>query len=333
MDCLTQKSVKFVAAFATFFVFLAIPALAQTCVTADEMEAATKSALTNTGQRYFGWVGQGDVASLRQNAIPSLASNFGGIEAAVIENKPNLAGVTPSPRSPYELKLEGTAPVARAEFLCGVFGANGQTPTSAVFAIPNLPPGNYAVAVLDASTAKGPYTVSFVLQQEGTTWKFAGFYVKAAQAAGHDGQWFVTKAREFKTKGQMRNAWLYAAVARDMLVPVPFMSTMVTDKLYDEFQSVKPADLPPSDISAAGKTFKVNSLYLLPVNNELDLILKYASADVSNTTQTFQDNQAVIKALVAKYPEFRDAFDSVVVRAVEPSGRDFGSLLPMKDIK
>ena len=215
--------------------------------------------------------------------------------------------------------------------MCGVFGANGQTPTSAVFAIPNLPPGNYAVAVLDASTAKGPYTVSFVLQQEGTTWKFAGFYVKAAQAAGHDGQWFVTKAREFKTKGQMRNAWLNSALAREMLVPVPFMSTMVTDKLYDEFQSVKPADLPPSEISAAGKTFKVNSLYLLPVNNELDLILKYASVDVSNSAQTFQDNQAVIKALVAKYPEFR----VLLIRwwyGRSNIGSRFCSL-PMKDIK
>ena len=333
MDCLTQRSVKFVATLTALFVVLAIPAIAQTCVTADEMDAATKSALTSTAQRYFGYVGQGDVASLRQNAIPGLASNFGGIEAAVTENKANLAGVMPSPRPPYELKLEGTAPVERAEFLCGVFGASGQTATSAVFAIPNLPPANYAVVVLDASTAKGPYTVSFVLQQDGTAWRFAGFYVKAAQAAGHDGQWFATKAREFKAKGQMRNAWLYSAQAREMLVPVPFMSTMATDKLYDEFQSVKPADMPPSDITAAGKTYKVNSLYLLPVNNELDLILKYASSDVSNNTQTFQDNQAVIKALVAKYPEFRDAFDSVVVRAVEASGRDFGSLLPMKDIK
>ncbi|HSS98813.1 MAG TPA: hypothetical protein VLK33_17380 [Terriglobales bacterium] len=329
----TQKSVKFVATLAALFVALAIPSLAQTCVTSDEMDAATKSALTSTGQRYFGYVGQGDVASLRQNAIPGLASNFGGIEAAVTENKANLAGVTPSPRLPYELKLEGTAPSARAEFLCGVFRADGQTPTSAVFAIPNLPPGTYAMIVLDASTAKGPYTVSFVLQQDGTSWRFAGFYVKAAQAAGHDGQWFVTKAREFKTKGQMRNAWLYAAQAREMLVPVPFMSTMVTDKLYDEFQSVKPADMPPPDIAAAGKTYKVNSLYLLPLNNELYLILKYASPDVSNNTQTFQDTQSVMKALVAKYPEFRDAFDAVVVRAVEPSGRDFGSQLPMKDIK
>jgi len=307
--------------------------MAQTCVTAEEMDAATKSALTSTAQRYFGMVGQGDVASLRQNAIASLASNFGGIEAAVTENKANLLGASPSPRPPYLLKLDGTAPVERAEFLCGVFNQNGQTQNSSVFVIPNLPPANYAITILDASTAKGPYTVSFVLQQEGTAWKFAGFYVKAVQAAGHDGQWFVTRAREFKTKGQLRNAWLYSAQARELLVPVPFMSTLVTDKLYDEFQSVKPADMPPPDIAAAGKTFKINSLYLLPVNNELDLIVKYASANVSNSGQTFQDNQAVIKAVVAKCPEFRDAFDSVVVRAVEPSGRDFGSLLPMKDIK
>jgi len=336
MEYLRRNPVKLVAQLTVLFLFLATSAIAQTCVTSEEMDAATKSALTSTAQRYFGMVGQGDLASLRQNAAAGLAANFGGIEAAVTENKTNLAGVTPSPRPPYLLKLEGTAPIERAEFLCGVFGPNGQTATSSVFIIPNLPPANYAVTVVDAATAKGPYTVSFVLQQEGTAWKFAGFYVKAVQAAGHDGQWFATRAREFKTKGQPRNAWLYSAQARELLVPVPFMSTMATDKLYDEFQSVKPADFPPADIAAASKTFKVNSLFLLPLNNEkneIDLILKYASADVSNSGQTFQDNQAVIKAVVAKYPEFRDAFDSVVARAVEPSGRDFGSMLPMKEIK
>jgi hypothetical protein len=40
-----------------------------------------------------------------------------------------------------------------------------------------------------------------------------------------------------------------------------------------------------------------------------------------------------MKALVAKYPEFRDAFAGIVARAVEPSGRDYGSMLAMKDIK
>jgi hypothetical protein len=41
----------------------------------------------------------------------------------------------------------------------------------------------------------------------------------------------------------------------------------------------------------------------------------------------------VIKALVAKYPEVRDAFAAVVARAVDPSGRDFGTLLAMKEVK
>jgi len=57
------------------------------------------------------------------------------------------------------------------------------------------------------------------------------------------------------------------------------------------------------------------------------------AADVSDTGKTFQDNTAVMKALVAKYPEFRDAFAGIVARAVEPSGRDYGSMLAMKDIK
>jgi hypothetical protein len=61
--------------------------------------------------------------------------------------------------------------------------------------------------------------------------------------------------------------------------------------------------------------------------------VKYQAADVSNTAQAYQDNIALIKALLAKYPEFRDAFSGVVARAVDASGRDYGSLLPMKDVK
>ncbi len=44
-------------------------------------------------------------------------------------------------------------------------------------------------------------------------------------------------------------------------------------------------------------------------------------------------NMAVTKALVSKYPEYREAFAGIVARAVESSGRDYGSLMPMKDIK
>jgi hypothetical protein len=313
-------------------------AQAQTCMTTSDMDEPTRAALVNTAKRYFDMAARGDSAALRQNSIASIASDFSGIETAVKDNQANFAGAQATPRAPFQLKAEGTAPFERAEFLCGVFGKVGQTADSAVFVIPNLPPGNYAVETLDVPTAKGPCTVSFVLQQQGKDWKVGGFYVKETQIAGHDGNWFADRARAFKAKGQNRNAWLYYIEALDLVVPVPFMYTQMTDKLADESETVKPSDLPASgntlELTAGGKTHRVTTLFPLAIKQDLDLVVKYQSADVSNTAQTFQDNAAVMKALVAKYPEFRDAFDGVVARAVEPTtGRDYGSLLPMKEIK
>lgn len=315
---------------------LPVSLTAQSCFTAGDMEEATHVALVSTAKRYFEMASRGDSEALRQNAIAGVATDFAGIETAVKENQANFAGIQAVPRPPFLLKVEGQELLERGEFLCGVFGPRGQTADSAVFMLNSLPPGNYGVVILDVSTAKGPYTLSFVLQQQGSDWKLGGFYVKIIQAGGHDGAWFADRAREFKAKGQLRNAWLYFLQARDLLSPVPFMSTMVTDKLYDEMQAVKSADLPandPVDLVAGGKTYKLSSIFPLAVNSDLDLVVKYQAADISNSAQTYQNNMAVIKALVAKYPEFRDAFTSVVARAVEPSGRDYGSLLNMKDIK
>jgi hypothetical protein len=69
------------------------------------------------------------------------------------------------------------------------------------------------------------------------------------------------------------------------------------------------------------------------VDKELDLIVRYQSANVANTNQAYQDNVAVMKAILQKWPELRDAFAGVVARAVDATGRDYGTLLAMKDIK
>jgi hypothetical protein len=320
----------------TSIVLCAGVAGAQTCETADEMGAATRSSLIAAGQQFFDWTAKGDVASMRQNAIPSLASDFGGIEGAIKESQANFAGAQAKARSPFLLKAEGSAPIARAEFLCGVFGRTGQTANSAVFQIPNLPPGEYGIVILDVA-AKTPSTLSLVLQKVGNDWKLGGFYSRPSQVSGHDGAWFRDQARAFKKKGENRNAWLYFVKARELLAPVPFMSTLETDKLYDEMQSVQPPDTPsteaPVEISGAGKVYRVTSIFPVGVGDDLDLVVKYQSPSVANTAQTYQDNVAAIHALVAKYPEYRDAFTAIIARAVEPSGKDYGTMLAMKDIK
>jgi hypothetical protein len=306
---------------------------AQTCLTNSDMDAATQTAMTSTAARYFEMAARGDSAALRQNAVASLAANFSGIEAAVKDNQSRFSGATATPRPPFLLQAEGAAPLEHAEFLCGVFGPSGQTSHSAVFQIPNLPPGNYGFVTLDITAASGTYMVSFVLEQQGTDWKMAGFYVREGLIAGHDGNWFSDQARAFKTNGQLHNAWFYYLEARSLLVPVDFMSVLATDRLYDEAQTLRPSDLPPAEVAANGKTYKLTAMFPTGVGNDLDLVVKYQAADVSDTVKTYKDNMAVIRALAAKYPELRNAFTGVIARAVEPSGRDYGTMLMLKDVK
>ena len=351
-------------------VWLAPASGAQVCQSAADMDTGTRPVLEATARRYFDMAARGDTSALQQNSIAAVAASFGGIESAVKENQPALAGKQATPRPPYLLVAEGSEPLARAEFLCGVFGSSGQTSRSAVFVLTNLPPGRYALVILDVNggpasgTATGTQdarTMTLILQQVANDWKLAGFYVRQSQLGGHDSQWFAQRAREFKAKGQTWNAWLYFRQTIALATPVDFMSTLATDRLYDEAQSVQPGDLPSPDrplvvvgqvgsteqsgiqrqqkpsetpnVTKAAKSYSITQIFPLAVGKDLDVVVKYQATDVSNTAQVFQDNMAVIRGLVAKLPQLRDGFEGVVARGVEPSGRDYGSLLMMKDVK
>ena len=115
------------------------------------------------------------------------------------------------------------------------------------------------------------------------------------------------------------------------------MATLATDKLYDEAQPLKPTDLPAegktAELVSGTSTFKLRGVFPEVVGNDLDLIVTYDSANVSNTNLAYHDNINVMKALVAKFPEFRDAFSAVLARAYDTSGHNYGTLLAMKDIK
>ena len=316
---------------------LGISVHAQTCENAADTDFSVRTALEAAAKRYFEMSARGDAVGLKQNSIAAVAASFAGIEGAVKENQASLAGAKVTVRPPFLLAADGPEPLARAEFLCGVFGKSGQTKDSAVFVLPNLPPGKYGVAILDVNGGQAAMTLTLVLQQAGTDWKLAGFFPRSSQAAGHDAAWFTQHARDFKAKAQNHNAWLYYREAIALSAPVDFVSTLATDQLYDEAQAAQPSDVPANgntvDISSGGKIYHLTDIFPLGVGNDLDLVVKYQAADVSNTARTFQENTAVIKAVVAKFPEFREAFAGVVARAVEPSGHDYGSLMAMKDVK
>jgi hypothetical protein len=255
----------------------------------------------------------------------------------VKDNQAAFAGAKATVRPPFLLIADGAEPLARAEFLCGVFGKTGQTENSAVFILPNLPPGKYGVTIFDVNSGEKASTLTFILQQAGTEWKLGGLYARSSQASGHDAAWFIQRARDFKAKSKNHDAWLYYREAIALSIPVDFMSTQLTDKLYEEVQSIQPTDVPTAgnfaDLNIGGKVYHLMEIFPLAVGNDLEVVIKYQCPDVSDTARTFQENMTVIKALVVKFPELREAFSGVVARAVEPSGRDYGSLLAMKNIR
>ena len=318
--------------------FCAGAAVAQSCQTSTDMDEATRTAITNAGQKYFGMAAKGDTASLRQNAIPSIASDFAGIENALKANEPKLTGAQANIKSSFLLDASGEAPLPNSDFYCGVFGKNGQTANSAAFYFNNLPPAKYAVVLVDGTSPKGRTMFNEILQQTGTDWKLAGLYIKSAEIAGHDSDWFLAQARQYKAKGQLHNSWMYYLQTIELVDRgLGFMSTLATDKLYDESQSTQPTDLPVNgktvNLMAGGVTYKLTAVHPTVVGNDFDLFVEYQVADASNANQNFQSNFAVMKAILEKYPEFRDAFTAVNALVVDPSKRNYGTLLAMKEIK
>jgi hypothetical protein len=307
--------------------------LGQTCSSGPDLDAATKGAIDSAAQRYLDMSKNGDVAGLKANSIPAIAGDFSAIEQAVITNKPFLAEGNASITGSYLLDAsQAKATLPRADFYCGIYNSPDRTS----FSIPNLPPGKYALVVQKVN-GKDPITLSLILQNVGGAWKLAGYYPRLNSIGGHDGQWFLSKARQYKTQGKAHDAWFYYLTAWELTAPVNFMSTQSLDQLAEEMQKARPGDLPSSDapltLSANGKTFRITELTAVPVDNNLDLRVVYQNAEAGNSGLAFQDNMAVIKAIVAKYPEVRDAFDSVIARAVDGSGHEYGSLLPVKEIK
>jgi hypothetical protein len=307
---------------------------AQECYSGPEIDAATAKALQAAAHQYFEMSAQGNVAGLKANAVPEVESNFGNIERAVVNHRALFAQGQPSETRIFLLDASNSKTVwQRADFYCGIYNSPDRTGIS----IPNLPPGRYALTIAKVM-GQDPATLTMILAEAGNSaWKLAGYYARANSLGGHDGQWYVAKAREYKEKGQLHNAWFYYLTAWDLLAPVDFISTPTLDKLSDETQAARPRDLPsqsaPLELTTAGRTFRVIELSAVPVNGELYVRVAYDSASTGNPTMASADNRAVMKALLAKYPEIRDAFPGVVARAVDGSGRDYATLTSMKDLK
>jgi hypothetical protein len=304
----------------------------QTCQSKDDIPEAARKTVAAAAQQVFDQTENGDINSLKANAVPSLQSNFSGPTAAVNDNKDAIKGTKAQLRGIYLLDT-GATPGPDGVFYCGIFGADGMSPGTAEFDLPGIPNGKYAISIQDFVGNKGPYSLT-VIFQDMSGWKIAGYYIRPESSLGHDGLWYLQQARDYKSKGQAHNAWFYYQTSWDLLAPVTFMNSKMLGKITTELNSVQPKDIPvggnPVTFNAGGKSYKITDMSVYKTDKDFDLAIKYSVPSTADFNGTQADARNLANALVTQYPELKNGFNNIWAHAVDPNGAEVVGLVKLK---
>ncbi len=309
-----------------------IPGWSQGCETRDEIPAEAKTSMDSAAKQAFDQAASGDVNGLRASASPLLQSGFTGVADAVTDNKAAFAGAHPELRASFLLDT-GATPAQDGRYYCGVFGAGGLGANSAEFDLPGLPPGKYAIVIQDFVGSKGPFALTTIFQDVGG-WKLAGFRIRPATALGHDGIWYLQRARDYKAKGQNHSAWFYYVTSWDLLAPIEAMDTSLLSRITQESSGIQPKDVPvggtPVDYPANGKTYKITDITVLPSDKTLDLSIKYSVTSTADFSAVQADARSLANAYITQNPELKDMFNNVWAHAIDSKGGDVVGLVNLK---
>jgi hypothetical protein len=305
-------------------------AYAVSCATQAEMRAPDRDAIVAAARLIATRAQSGDANAVKSDTIPSVASNFDGIASTIQALSPVLSGATLDVVSVYDLQAADAKPGQdEVQFFCGI-AANAPHVT---FTIPQLPPGHYAFAIVDATGIKQPQRLSMLLQNNGT-WKLAGFFPKPLLFAGHEGVWYWERARAFSKETQLWNAYFYYQTAAYLLLPADFVSSSNFEKLIQEESTATPPGLPgaqPMPVNVAGARVEVTNLHT-DASFGLDLVVNYNTTDTSDPVAARTRTVALMKTLLALHPELKDGFHGLWVFAHAPNQPAFALELPMADI-
>ncbi len=318
---------------------------AETCTTQSGLAPAERDAIADAARTLAGMVQTNNAGALRSIAVAELGKDFGGLQYLVGTTAPKVAGGVATVEQVYLLDAtnlkrnpDGSAP--DAQFFCSLNRSTMETE----FLIPALPPGRYAFAIVTvAARPADAWRMSFLMRQEQGRWLLAGFYPKATFAAGHDGLWYWTQARQMVTQKQPWNAWLYYQAAQRLLQPADFVLSTHLDKLRTEAGTAAPpalsegvsVDAPLVVKGADGTEYHFTGLgvddSLAQPTLDVAAHLHVDSATDAVAARKRNDNAA--SALLAAYPEMRKTFHGVWIYAEAAGQNPFATEQPMAEIR
>ena len=340
---------------------------AEVCITQSQMKPSDRDAIASTARSLSAKIQSNDAAGLRAQTVPEYAKDFSAMTALVASTAPKVRDGAAMVDQVYvldaaNLKTAADGTNQDAQFFCSL----NKSVAEANFLIPALPPGRYALAIVTFPSSKAPWRLSFLLRQDAgqATWSMAGLYPKAMTAAGHDGLWYWTQARDLVKAHQLWVAYLYYEEAQALLQPTGFTSSTHLDKLRKEAVAGAPPALsegiseeaPLVVKSAKGTEYRFTGLGTDDSlgANRLDVVVHLAADPAPETPPNSEASKKTAKgqaapaavpesprdrnndamaALLAAYPELRNNFHGVWVFADLPGKNPFVTEEPMAEIR
>ncbi len=319
-------------------VFVTLAARADvSCTTESQMTAAQREALAGAARSMALEVQHDDAQTLRQQTIPPVAQDFSGIAASVQSLQPLIAKATLTVDDLYLLDASQPPHTAQTRFTCGL----SDSLMTVNFSFQNLPPAQYALAILHFTGVAQPQQITFVLQQSAPAhWMLAGFFARPMTMAGHDGLWYWTQARDYAQRKMDWDAWLYDQAAQYLLTPVDFLDSPNLEKLRHEAADIRPGGLPgeyPMLLHVGGEVFSITELRPTDALGPLDLSVHYRpdaaqSAALNDPVAARQQVLQAAQALLAAHPELQTAFQGFWMHADQGGASIFALELPMTQV-
>ena len=298
--------------------------LGQSCTTQSKMTDVMRTGLSDAAMALAQAVLAGDAGKVQASTVAEYASGAGFEQTAALvqATSAKIAGDALAVTQIYELDATNrkAGDTSDADFSCVLVGTVAETD----FSISGLPPGMYGFAMVEA-TGQRPYLLALLLRQDAGVWKMAGFYPRARTAAGHDGLWYWTAAREHVKAKETWLAWLLYGEADKLLRPANFATSTGLDKLRGEQRAALPPEL-TDGISASiplGLRAKDGAEYSFTGmdaeasgdGKQLNLVLHLKAESVTDLEATRARNRAAAKTLLDAHKDLRKVFDRVLVFA------------------
>lgn len=316
------------------------PASGPACATQSALPGDERQTIADAALAIASAIKSNDSARVQSLTVPELAANFAPTAYIIQTTSARIAGDTLRTTQLYRLDASSRKPgdTTEADFSCALSGSASEVD----FGIAGLPPGVYAFTMVEA-TGDRPWLLAFLLQQQGSAWKMAGFYQHARTAAGHDGLWYWTTARADAKAGRKWLAWLRYGEADQLLRPANFITTTHLDQLRGERHTDAPPELAdgisqqtPLVIKAKdGTEFHLTDLSGAATDDGrgLDLVLHFRADALADPAAARARNTAAARAVLQAHPELRPGFTGVSVFADSTGQPPFATEQPITDIQ